>query len=118
MSATVTVVIPNWNGRHFLEECLEALRAQRYEDFETLVVDNGSTDGSQELLRSRFPEVRLLELGENRGFAAAMNQGIGAVETPLVAFLNNDTRAEPDWLGELVACFERHPERQPWRRRS
>ena len=51
----------------------------------------------------------MLELGENRGFAVAMNEGIGAAETPLVAFLNNDTRAEPDWLGELVACLERHP---------
>ena len=84
-------------------------RAQRYERFETLVVDNGSSDGSQELLRTRFAEVRVLELGENRGFAAAMNEGIGAAQTPLVAFLNNDTRAEPDWLGELVACLERHP---------
>ncbi len=106
----VTVVIPNWNGRHFLEECLEALRAQRYERFETVVVDNGSSDGSQELLWTRFPEVRVLELGENHGFAAAMNAGIGAAQTPLVAFLNNDTEADRDWLRELVACLERHPE--------
>jgi GT2 family glycosyltransferase len=106
----VTVVIPNWNGRHFLEPCLEALREQRFRDFETLVVDNGSTDGSQQLLREQFPETRLLELGENRGFAAAMNAGVGAAETPLVAFLNNDTEADPGWLGELVACLERHPD--------
>jgi GT2 family glycosyltransferase len=105
----VTVLIPNWNGRQFLEECLDALQAQLFHGFETVVVDNGSTDGSQELLRSRFPEVRLLALGENRGFAAAMNEGIRAASTPLVAFLNNDTRVEPDWLGELVACVERHP---------
>jgi GT2 family glycosyltransferase len=108
--AEVTVVIPNWNGRHFLEPCLEALRAQRYESFDTLVVDNASTDDSQQLLRTRFPEVRLLELGENRGFAGAMNAGIAAAETPLVAFLNNDTEADPAWLAELVACLERHPD--------
>jgi hypothetical protein len=106
----VTVVIPNWNGRHFLEECLEALRAQRYESFEALVVDNGSSDGSQDFLRTRFPEARVLDLGENRGFAAAMNAGIAAAESALVAFLNNDTEADTGWLGELVACLERHPD--------
>lgn len=105
----VTVVIPNWNGRRYLEECLEALRAQEYRGFETFVVDNGSSDGSLGLLRERFPEVRVIELGDNRGFAGAMNEGIRAAPTPLVAFLNNDTRADPRWLGELVACIRRHP---------
>jgi GT2 family glycosyltransferase len=105
----VTVVIPNWNGHRFLEECLEALGAQDYRDFETLVVDNGSTDGSTGLLRERFPGARVLELGENRGFAAAMNEGIRAAGTPLVAFLNNDTRVDASWLGELVSCLDRHP---------
>ena len=72
-------------------------------------MDNGSTDGSTGLLRERFPAVRVLELGENRGFAAAMNEGIRAAHTPLVAFLNNDTRVDPSWLGELVSCLDRHP---------
>jgi GT2 family glycosyltransferase len=108
-SPRVTVLIPNWNGHRFLEECLEALSEQDYRDFETLLVDNGSTDGSVELLRERFPGVRVLELGENRGFAGAMNEGIGAAGAPLVAFLNNDTRVDPAWLGELVACLDRHP---------
>lgn len=109
MSQRITVVVPNWNGTRFLDECFEALREQQYRDFEALLVDNGSTDGSVELIRERFPEVRVLELGANRGFAAAMNEGIRAAGTPYVAFLNNDTRADPRWLGELVACLERHP---------
>lgn len=104
-----TVVIPNWNGKPFLEPCLEALRAQTFRDFETVLVDNGSADGSVELVEEQFPEVLVLRLETNRGFAGAMNAGIDAGEGQYVAFLNNDTRVEPRWLEELVLCLERHP---------
>ncbi len=72
---SVSVIIPNWNGRHHLETCLGALRAQTLQEFEVIVVDNGSTDGSQALVREDFPEVRLLALGENRGFTGACIAG-------------------------------------------
>jgi GT2 family glycosyltransferase len=103
------VIVPNWNGRSDLERCLPALQAQTLDDFEVIVVDNGSSDGSLELLETEFPEVRVVELGENRGFATANNIGIRAARGRYIALLNNDTRVDPAWLAELVACLERHP---------
>ena len=110
MPPRVAVAIPNWNGKRFLDTCLTSLRGQSFGDFETVVVDNGSTDGSREFLRERFPEVRLVSLGENRGVAAAFNAGAGASGAELVVLLNNDTEQDPGWLGELVRAAEEHPE--------
>lgn len=104
-----SVVIPNLNGAHLLEPCLVSLAEQTLPPAQVLVVDNGSTDGSVELVREQFPEARLLTFPENRGFAAAMNAGIAEAAGRFVAFLNNDAVAQPTWLEELVACLERHP---------
>src|SRR5512132_1454673 len=104
-----SVVVANWNGRSDLEGCLAALRAQTYQDFEVIVVDNGSTDGSLELLEAEFTEVRVIPLGENLGFAAANNIGIREARGEYVALLNNDTEVDRRWLAELVASLERHP---------
>ncbi len=107
----LAVIIANWNGAHLLPTCLDALRRQRFQDFETLVVDNGSSDGSLELLARDYPEVRVLPLAENRGLAGGTNVGIRAVpESEIIVTLNNDTEAHPDWLGELVGALEAHPE--------
>ena len=76
MAFRVTVVIPNWNGESFLRLCLDSLRRQTFPDFETVLVDNGSSDSSLSLVEQGFPEVRVLSLGENRGFSAAVNAGI------------------------------------------
>jgi GT2 family glycosyltransferase len=104
-----SIVIPNLNGRRFLGPCLDAVAAQTDPHFETIVVDNGSDDGSVAFVRERSPHVRLVELSSNRGFAGAMNAGIQEAEGELVAFLNNDAEPRPDWLHELRACLERHP---------
>jgi GT2 family glycosyltransferase len=106
---TVTVVIPNLNGRRFLDRCLQRLREQTVIGVETIVVDNGSQDGSVEFLRSHFPEVVVVAMGANRGFAGGMNAGIERASGAYVAFLNNDTEVDPRWLEELLACLERHP---------
>jgi glycosyltransferase involved in cell wall biosynthesis len=106
----VTVVIPNWNGERFLELCLGSLRDQSFRDFETILVDNGSTDGSLGFVAERFPEVKTISLEENRGFAEAVNAGIKASATEFVALLNNDTEQDPGWLGSLVSAAERYPE--------
>ena len=103
--ARVCVVIPNHNGGHLLRECLDALDDQTFTDFEVLVVDNGSTDGSPQLVRDR-PRVQMIALPANRGFPAAVNAGISASSAPLVVLLNNDTRAEADWLEHLVAAMD------------
>ncbi len=108
--ALVSVVIPHWNGIAYLPACLDALRAQTYPHLEVIVVDNASTDGSQALIAARYPEVRLVALPENRGFTGACNAGITAASGEFIALLNNDTQAAPDWIAEVVAAFERHPE--------
>jgi GT2 family glycosyltransferase len=104
-----SIVVPNLNGRRFLGPCLAALAAQTDVDHETIVVDNGSTDGSAAFMRERFPDVTIVELGRNHGFAGAMNAGIAAARGKLIAFLNNDAVPEPAWLEELRGCLGRHP---------
>ena len=106
----VSVVIPNWNGARHLPICLDSLRRQTYSRVEVVVVDNGSTDSSLELLERDYGEVLLLPLGEDRGFAGACNAGIDATGGEIVALLNNDTEADAHWLEEVVSTFRRHPE--------
>ena len=110
MPPRVAVVIPNWNTKAFLGPCLESLRHQRYRDFETIVVDSASTDGSVSFVGESYPEVRVVALPENRGFAGAVNAGIGATDAGLVALLNNDTEQDPGWLESLVRAADRRPE--------
>jgi GT2 family glycosyltransferase len=98
----VSVIIVSWNGLQFLEACLTAVAAQRGVSFETLLVDNGSTDGTAEFVRQRYPWVRLIELPENRGFAGGNNAGVREARGRYVALLNNDTIAEPEWLRTLL----------------
>lgn len=106
----LTVIIPNWNGAHHLPGCLNSLRRQAFRDFQVIVVDNASTDGSRELLARDYPEVCVLPLPENRGFAGACNAGIRASQSDLVVLLNNDTEADSGWLAAIVDAFQRHPE--------
>jgi GT2 family glycosyltransferase len=106
----VSVVIPNWNGREFLPLCLDSLRRQTYAHLEVIVVDNGSTDGSLELLARDYPEVQVLPLGENRGYAGGVNAGFGAAAGQVLVAFNNDAEADPRWIEELVAALDRHPE--------
>ncbi len=98
----VSVVIVNWNGRHLLGECLDSLRAQSFRDFEVIVVDNGSRDDSASFIRDRYPDVKLIALPDNRGFAGGNNAGIRATSGKYVALLNNDTKADADWLANLA----------------
>jgi GT2 family glycosyltransferase len=110
VSVRVSLIIPNWNGAQWLERCLPALRAQRFRDFEVLVVDNHSRDDSRRVTERCYPEARWLALPRNRGFAAAVNAGIRASDGELVALLNNDTEPEPGWLEALVAALDRRPD--------
>jgi GT2 family glycosyltransferase len=107
--ALVTVVIPNWNGREMLDTCLVALEAQTLRDFDTIVVDNGSDDGSVAWLGKSYPSVQVIENERNRGFAAPVNQGIQASDSPYVAVLNNDAEPSPGWLAELVLAAQSDP---------
>ena len=103
-SSRVTIQILNWDGRHLLEEFLPGvLEAARGHD--VLVVDNGSTDGSVELLKSRFPDVRVAKLDRNYGFSIGNNRGIEHVKTDIVVLLNNDMAVDSGFLAPLLEPF-------------
>lgn len=97
----VSVIVLNWNGRHLLGDCLASLRQQSFRDFEVILVDNGSTDGSRDYIASEFPEVKLVCLPQNRGFCGGNNIGISVARSEYVTLLNNDTEVAPDWLEKL-----------------
>lgn len=110
MTVTISVVIPNWNGQDHLPTCLNSLRAQTHQTFEVIVADNASSDNSRELLSSEYPEVQVIALDHNAGFAAACNAGMRTALGGILVLLNNDTEVEHDWLAEVASAFKRHPE--------
>jgi len=104
-AAKVTVVIPNYNGVKFMEPCFKAKNMQICRDFEILVVDNGSTDGSVERLKEH--KVSSIFLDNNTGFSGAVNVGIKASKTHYVIVLNNDTDLDSHYIGEMIKAIER-----------
>lgn len=103
----VSVIVVNWNGREYLGECLQSLAHQSFVDFEVILVDNGSTDGSVEHVQSRFPGfARILQNPKNLGFSGGNNRGIKEARGKYIALLNNDAKADPHWLMELVRTAE------------
>jgi GT2 family glycosyltransferase len=106
----VTAVVLNYNGRALLDVILPSLASQTYPNLAVTVLDNGSSDGSADYVRDRWPAARVVALPENVGVAAALNRALETVETELVALLNNDVELEPRWLEELVAHLGAHPE--------
>ena len=105
----ISVIVLNWNGLQFLEACLSSLRKQTFREFETIVVDNGSTDQSVAYVRNNFPEVRLVELHKNMGFAGGNNAGYEVALGEWIVLLNNDTEAEPRWLEEIWKAAQENP---------
>ena len=103
----VTIIIPNYNGLSFLEPCLKALAVQTTKEFDLLVVDNGSDDGSASWLKEH--KIPGIFLPENLGFSGAVNAGIRKAKTPYVILLNNDTEAEPAYVERLVRAIEASP---------
>lgn len=109
MAPTFSIIIPNWNGLNHLETCLHSIMVQSITDYEVIVVDNGSSDGSQEFIKDNFPEIKLIELDHNRGFTGACNLGFKHASGNFIVLLNNDTETEPDWLENLQSGFKRYP---------
>lgn len=101
-----SIVVPNYNGIAFVERCLSALLKDAPEA-ELLLVDNGSTDGSRELVEERFPQVRVIALEKNYGFCRASNEGMRSAKAPYVILLNNDTEVLPGFTESLVAALEK-----------
>jgi len=105
-----SVIVLNWNGKHFLDTCLSALRQQEFQDFETIFVDNGSEDGSLEFVRKNFPEVRAIGLQQNLGFVGGNLTGIEQAKGDWIVLLNNDTEADPRWLAALHESAQANPD--------
>ncbi len=108
-SPYVSIIIPHLNGKQHLNVCFDSLRNQTSQDFEVLLVDNGSTDGTQDLVRNQYPEVRLIELGANYGFTGACNAGYAQSRGEIIILLNNDTEVDSNWLQVIVETFEKRP---------
>lgn len=97
-----SVIVVNYNGKQYLKKCVDALLGQTYPNFEIILVDNGSSDGSLEFVSAKYPSLRVISNGKNLGFAPANNVGIRAARGELIATLNNDTEATPGWLEALA----------------
>ena len=104
----VSVVIPNFNGIAFLDSVLASLEGQTLSNFEVILVDNGSTDGSCSFVTANYPWVHLIELSENFGFCGAVNAGIRAAKAPYVLLLNNDTEVKEYFEEEMLDAIRRH----------
>jgi len=102
----LSVIIPNWNGKKFLAECIDSLKEQTFCDFEIILVDNGSTDGSAEFVEHRYGAwVRIIRNKKNLGYSGGNNAGIRSAKGKYIVLLNNDTVVEPTWLEELVRAI-------------
>ena len=102
----VTIVIPNYNGRRLLENCLKTLENQTYTDFKVLIIDNGSTDGSKEIISDTL-DMEMVSLETNLGFCGAVNLGIQMTNTPYIILLNNDTETDRYFVETLLKAIER-----------
>jgi len=107
---TVSIIIPNWNGLKYLRTCLNSLRKQQFTDFETIIIDNGSTDGSVEYVKKYHKHMILVTLDHNSGFAAAVNLGIKLSKGKYILLLNNDTSVKSDAILKLVQILDDKPE--------
>lgn len=104
----VSVVVPNYNGIAYMTDCLQALERQSFLDFTTIVVDNGSADGSAELVEQRFPWAQMIRMGENTGFCGAVNAGIRASQgMDFVILLNNDTKVDVRFVEEMLRAVKK-----------
>ncbi len=106
----LSVIIPHYNGSHHLPPCFNALQRQTYPHLEITLVDNGSTDESVTLTRRDFPEVKIIELGQNLGLTGAINRGIEQANGQIIVPLNNDTEVAPGWAQALVDTLAAYPD--------
>lgn len=106
-SVKLSVIIPNWNGKYLLKICLPSLKKQTFREFEVVIIDNGSKDGSKEYIEKYFPEVKLIKLETNIGFAPAVNLGLKICVGEMMVLLNNDTEVDKDCLKNLVDASKR-----------
>lgn len=106
---SVTMQILNYNGIQYLKDCLDSILATDYENFEVIVIDNASIDGSPDFIKKNYPQIKLVENEKNYGFAKALNINSHSIRSEYLVFLNNDVKVEPNWLKILISCMEQNP---------
>jgi len=109
--AKVSIMIVNWNGKRLLKDCLGSVFSQSMKDYEIILVDNASTDGSVDFVKKNYPKAKLIQNRSNLGFAEGNNIGIRAASkgSRYIALLNTDARPDKNWLKELIKAAESHP---------
>jgi len=110
MNPKVSIIIVNWNGKEYLSDCLTSVFNQTYQNYEVILVDNGSTDGSVEFVRENYPDIKIIKLDKNYGFIKGNNIGMREAsknkDIKYIAQLDNDTKVDRNWLSELVKVAE------------
>ncbi len=102
-----TIVIPNYNGISFLKDCLSSIMEQTEEEYDVIIVDNGSSDGSVSYIETKYPEIKSISLETNTGFSNAVNVGMQEAKTAYVILLNNDTVVDKDFVRQLTNSIEK-----------
>jgi GT2 family glycosyltransferase len=105
---SVAIVILNWNGRSYLEKFLPSVVATTYHEARVIVADNSSTDDSLLFLEQHYPEVEILMLEKNYGFARGYNEALKRVEADYYVLLNSDVEVTPGWIEPMLALLESH----------
>ena len=106
----MSVVVPNFNSWHYLDVCLTSLIDSKFPFFEMIVLDNASIDGSQDNIRAKYPQVRLIENSTNLGHVGAVNQGCGLAKGDTILLLDSDTELSPDSIERMASVLDKHPE--------
>src|SRR5688572_11422226 len=105
-SPKIAIVILNWNGRKFLQQFLPSVVATQYVNLELVVADNGSSDDSLEFLAANYPNIRIIQLNKNYGFAKGYNEALKMVTAPYYLLLNSDVEVQPGWLLPMITLLE------------
>ena len=106
----ISIVVVNWNGEKFLGHCLDAFKSQTYKNFQMIIVDNASTDGSVDKIEEQWSDTRLIKLDNNTGFARANNIGANQATGDWLALVNNDAFLAPDWLEQMMKASSQYPQ--------
>lgn len=106
----VSIIIPTFNGKHLLEQSINSALSQSYANTVVVIVDNGSTDGTNEFIQENYSEIEYIQLSKNLGYVGAVNAGIRAADTNYVAILNNDAVADSNWIEMALAVFHKNKE--------
>jgi GT2 family glycosyltransferase len=106
----VSIIVPTWNGRRYIDNCLNSLLRQAYPSLEVIVVDNASTDGTPQVIAEHFPTVKLIHNDRNLGFSGGVNVGLRTAEGDALIFFNQDAAAEPEWLRLLISGLYAAPD--------